>query len=262
MFEIVSEIIPKCLFIESSKYHFPELQELLEKNTEIYSYNHQKDTHFIDENTSVPILTVEVSNLNKEHLNLLEKKGILIAWAEKTPEPYQYEFFVNNTIRATARIFKGKIILIGIKGTSFMSGKHTYRMRLFQEKFLHRKPPSLEEYPVTIKIKPEKNYIAFKSIDQVLENLRNQMNKNTEEQIKIKTSFTMESLAPPKDGHILMMLASGMADGHYGNLIIKGTSRKKTISELDENNRKITREIPQIVIKAVNKETLEYFEIV
>lgn len=70
-----------------------------------------------------------------------------------------------------------------------------------------------------------------------------------------------ESLAPPKPGHILQMLAAGLADGQYGNLLICGHT--KVIEEKEETEEGETEiiQIPVTEIKALDLNTMTPFSI-
>ncbi|MEM5854151.1 MAG: hypothetical protein QW228_07340 [Candidatus Aenigmatarchaeota archaeon] len=260
MIEIVSPRIPIALYISTrytNTYLAEKAKELLKDQVEFHTYIHGKSPYFLDKQTKVPILITTEDEI-LEHLDLLEEKGIIMTFSH--PKQITYSLvseFLSITSQATARTIEDKILLIGIK-----NGRRPVS-HLRENKFIEiiTKQIKLEEEPIRIQIFPQYNTIKFKNIDQVLEELKEKLNKEAKEKIKPKTSFTIESLAPPKDGHVLMMLASGLVDGQYGNLLIKGTSKKITVEEEEEDGKKVKREVPKLNIKVLNTKTFEFFEI-
>lgn len=262
MIEIVSPRIPTALYI-STRYtstHLAEnAKELLKDQVEFHTYIHGKDPHFLDKQTKVPILITCKEEI-LDHLDLIEEKGIIMTFTNPSNITYSIiSNFLSITSQATARTIDEKetILLIGIKS------ERRPVSPLRESKFIEiiTKQIKLEEEPIKIQIFPQYNTIKFKNIDQTLEELKEKLNKEAKEKIKPKTSFTIESLAPPKDGHVLMMLASGLVDGQYGNLLIKGISKKITVEEEEEDGKKVKREIPKLNIRVLNTKTFEFFEI-
>ncbi|MEM1912113.1 MAG: hypothetical protein QW067_03160 [Thermofilaceae archaeon] len=262
MIQIVSPRIPIALYV-STRYtntHLAEkAQELLKDQVEFHTYFHSTSPHFLDKQTKVPILITHEYEI-LDHLDLIEEKGIIMTFTHPRSITYStVSNFLSITSQATARTIDEKetILLIGIK-----SGRRPVSP-LRESKFIEiiTKQIKLEEEPIKIQIFPQYNTLKFKSLEQVLEELKEKLNKEAKEKLKPKTSFTIESLAPPKDGHVLMMLASGLVDGQYGNLLIKGTSKKVTIEEEEEDGKRIKREIPKLYIRVLNTKTFEFFEI-
>lgn len=261
MIEIISPKIPTALLI-SKRFITPQdtekIASLLGNQVELHTYIHFNDPRFIDKQTKVPVLITHIGEI-LEHIDLIEERGVIIALSYKYRISYsEIHQFLSITSQATAReIEEDKVLLIGIK-----SGRRPVPpLREHQLAEVIKKEIKLEEEPVRIKLSPQHNIIKFKSVEQVLEELREKLDKEAKEKIKPKTTFTTESLAPPKDGHVLMMIASGLVDGQYDDLLIKGTSKKLIIEEEDEEGKKIRREVPKINIRVLNTKTFEFFEI-
>lgn len=261
MIEIVSPRIPIALYISTrytNTYITEKAQELLKDQVEFHTYFHNTTPYFLDKQTKVPILITHEYEI-LDHLDLIEEKGIIMTFTH--PRNITYSIvsnFLSITSQATARtINKETILLIGIK-----SGRRpTSHLRKIKFMEIVTKQIKLEEEPIKIQIFPQHNTLKFKSIEQAIEELKERLNKEAKDKLKPKTSFTIESLAPPKDGHVLMMLATGLVDGQYGNLLIKGTNKKVTIEEEEEDGKRIKREIPKLYIRVLNTKTFEFFEI-
>ena len=82
----------------------------------------------------------------------------------------------------------------------------------------------------------------------------------------IEEDIPMESLAPPKDGHILAMIAAGQADGLHGPWLIKGSyslfydiEEKEEEEDKDEEEKRfLLVQKAKTTIKAFNVKTREY----
>jgi len=91
--------------------------------------------------------------------------------------------------------------------------------------------------------------------------------KTADEQIerlleKIRSEFyEIESLAPPKPGHVLVMIAAGMADGKYDNLLVKGITETVEDVEEEEDGTVVKVEKPITKIRVVNLDNLSFEEI-
>lgn len=79
-------------------------------------------------------------------------------------------------------------------------------------------------------------------------------------------SMELISLAPPKDGHILQLIAAGAANGRYGNFLVKGKTEVLEVEEYEDEEHpeegKYLVQVPKIKLLALDLISKELFEIV
>lgn len=250
-------------FIDDPRFEVPD----------IANFYRLKDVQFILKGKVDGLIT---EHLNEDNAHYLRAGGLGVARIKKSelpmvaepesPEAKTLRFAVSLSKEILLRQDEDYIYLIFMKKSvaKFSAVRYEKLIRfLFSREVLKIKP--VEEFPKARVKKKAKNEIIILTEEEIAKIYRELLAEKNgkEEEIIRKSSFEIVSLAPPKDGHILQMIAAGMADGKYGNLVIKGTTEIQEVTEPDEEDPEVmyVTEVPVTKIIALDLVTKELLEI-
>ena len=199
-------------------------------------------------------------DITEREVDLVRKRGgILGIEFEKFPNLRQIKWTVTHAKKLLVARKEGKIYFFLITKPPKFSEENAKKLL----EFLTEKLDKVKERPPKVKVVRKTNpQILLMKREELFKRAKEVFEQIMEEKLKEleKMDYEKVSLAPPKEGHLLLMISAGMADGQYERKILKGILKvEREIQE--EEEKKITIEVPKAVLRVVDLENLTYEEI-